>query len=254
MKDSVRQLVALAKTDDPLYQFEGAMALTTVATLDDETKHLVVATDGGLDLFEKLQMSDHVMVRRVSRDGVNFAVRLCCQVGSLTRDSALAQASTEAMVNLVPCIEVSNAMNSFLCNVAVCPCSLTREHHLQGVRDAETPRRSDTLSLGCACQPRRRLRDSPCCCGGPRRRCCFVFGWVRTVGVMFGIVLWCALQAMLAMVSDDDDICTLLEKRELLADVVSMLSEWHEPEMQVCVFESKPGPVAMCCRPEVILR
>lgn len=35
------------------------------------------------------------------------------------------------------------------------------------------------------------------------------------------------------MVSDDDDICALLEKRELLADVVNMLSEWHEPEMQV---------------------
>lgn len=81
VKDSVRQLIMLAKTDDPLYQFEGAMALTTVATLDDETKHLVVATDGGLDLLEKLQMSDHVMVRRVR---CQFWAKLncCARVGA----------------------------------------------------------------------------------------------------------------------------------------------------------------------------
>lgn len=35
------------------------------------------------------------------------------------------------------------------------------------------------------------------------------------------------------MVSDDDEIAALLEKKELLDDMVGMLEEWQEPEMQV---------------------
>ena len=38
---------------------------------------------------------------------------------------------------------------------------------------------------------------------------------------------------MLAMVSDDDEIAALLEKKELLDDMVGMLEEWQEPEMKV---------------------
>jgi hypothetical protein len=43
----------------------------------------------------------------------------------------------------------------------------------------------------------------------------------------------CVGQGMLAMVSDDPEIQALLQKKDLLKSVVSMLAEWNEPEMQV---------------------
>jgi hypothetical protein len=73
----------------------------------------------------------------------------------------------------------------------------------------------------CACEGVRvRARRGVCACACPlcaRLHAC-----------------WIALsQGLLAYVSDDDAICSALEARNLLPNIVGMLEEWHEPEMQV---------------------
>ena len=67
------------RTNDSLYEFEGLMALTTVATLDNETKHLIVTSGEAIDQFEKLQMSDHNMVRRVRTPFLSHKAHPCAR-------------------------------------------------------------------------------------------------------------------------------------------------------------------------------
>ena len=79
VKDSIRHLMQFIRTNDSLYEFEGLMALTTVATLDNETKHLIVTSGEAIDQFEKLQMSDHNMVRRVRTPFLSHKAHPCAR-------------------------------------------------------------------------------------------------------------------------------------------------------------------------------
>jgi len=77
---SIKPLIHLVKDNDSsdLQQFEALLALTNLASVDDETKGKIVS-EKGIHIFHLAMFSDHLMVRR---------------------------AATEAMSNLLPHVEL----------------------------------------------------------------------------------------------------------------------------------------------------
>ncbi|KAI8339066.1 armadillo-type protein [Chlamydoabsidia padenii] len=69
MLDLVRPLLALCKDDNQLRQFEGLMALTNMASMDDQVRHKIDNEDG-MPVFENLQLSSNDMVQRAATEMV----------------------------------------------------------------------------------------------------------------------------------------------------------------------------------------
>ncbi|SAM05994.1 hypothetical protein [Absidia glauca] len=69
MLDLVRPLLTLCKDDNQLRQFEGLMALTNMASTDDQVRHKIDTADG-MAIFENLQLSSNDMVQRAATEMV----------------------------------------------------------------------------------------------------------------------------------------------------------------------------------------
>ncbi|KAI8332961.1 armadillo-type protein [Choanephora cucurbitarum] len=67
--DMVRPFLALCRDTHPLRQFEGLMALTNLASVEDRVRLLVENADG-MNTFENLQLSDHPMIQRAATEMV----------------------------------------------------------------------------------------------------------------------------------------------------------------------------------------
>ncbi|KAF7724214.1 hypothetical protein EC973_001233 [Apophysomyces ossiformis] len=67
--DLVRPLLNLCKDEKQLRQFEGLMALTNLASVDDQIR-LKIVDEGGLPIFENLQLSNHTMIQRAATEMV----------------------------------------------------------------------------------------------------------------------------------------------------------------------------------------
>ncbi|KAI8925693.1 hypothetical protein BC831DRAFT_459799 [Entophlyctis helioformis] len=67
--EAVRPLIALCRGKLLLRQFEALMALTNLASMNDDVRALVVR-EGGLPVMEELQFSDHAMVRRAATEAI----------------------------------------------------------------------------------------------------------------------------------------------------------------------------------------
>ncbi|KAG0170584.1 Protein unc-45 A [Apophysomyces sp. BC1034] len=65
--DLVRPFLNLCKDDKQLRQFEGLMALTNLASVDDQIRLKIVDEDG-LVAFENLQLSSHTMIQRAATE------------------------------------------------------------------------------------------------------------------------------------------------------------------------------------------
>ncbi|KAJ3045939.1 Protein unc-45 A [Rhizophlyctis rosea] len=65
----VRPLITLLNGESELRQFEGLMALTNLASMDEEVRGRIVA-GGGVKAMEYLQFSDNEMVRRAATEGL----------------------------------------------------------------------------------------------------------------------------------------------------------------------------------------
>ncbi|KAJ3112376.1 hypothetical protein HDU96_004621 [Phlyctochytrium bullatum] len=65
----VRPLVSLCNSDKELYQFEGLMALTNLASLDDAMRSRIVQMKG-VKAMEFLQFSDNPLVRRAATEAL----------------------------------------------------------------------------------------------------------------------------------------------------------------------------------------
>lgn len=62
-----RPLLGLCKNGTTLQQFEGLMALTNMASVDDSIRQKLV-DEGGVSMFENLQLSNHDMVQRAATE------------------------------------------------------------------------------------------------------------------------------------------------------------------------------------------
>ncbi|CAO3587936.1 unnamed protein product [Absidia cylindrospora] len=69
MLDLVRPLLTLCKDDNQLRQFEGLMALTNMASMDDQVRYMIDGADG-MAVFENLQLSSNDMVQRAATEMV----------------------------------------------------------------------------------------------------------------------------------------------------------------------------------------
>lgn len=67
--DLVRPFLALCKDNAQLRQFEGLMALTNLASVDDRVRQLIEHADG-MSVFENLQLSNNDMVQRAATEMV----------------------------------------------------------------------------------------------------------------------------------------------------------------------------------------
>ncbi|OAD01080.1 hypothetical protein MUCCIDRAFT_164985 [Mucor lusitanicus CBS 277.49] len=67
--DLVRPFLALCKDTAQLRQFEGLMALTNLASVDDRVRQLIEHADG-MSVFENLQLSNNDMVQRAATEMV----------------------------------------------------------------------------------------------------------------------------------------------------------------------------------------
>ncbi|CAO3634083.1 unnamed protein product [Mucor fragilis] len=67
--DLVRPFLALCKDNAQLRQFEGLMALTNLASVDDRVRQLIEHADG-MSIFENLQLSNNDMVQRAATEMV----------------------------------------------------------------------------------------------------------------------------------------------------------------------------------------
>ncbi|KAJ3054508.1 Protein unc-45 A [Rhizophlyctis rosea] len=65
----VRPLISLVQNESELKQFEGLMALTNLASVDDEVRTRIVKA-GGVKAMEFLQFSDNLMVRRAATEAL----------------------------------------------------------------------------------------------------------------------------------------------------------------------------------------
>jgi hypothetical protein len=67
--DLVRPFLELCKDTSQLRQFEGLMALTNLASVDDRVRHLIEHAEG-MSIFENLQLSNNDMVQRAATEMV----------------------------------------------------------------------------------------------------------------------------------------------------------------------------------------
>ncbi|TPX43689.1 hypothetical protein SeMB42_g03247 [Synchytrium endobioticum] len=65
----VRPLVTLCGSESELCQFEGLMALTNLASMDDNIRGRIVAAKG-VSVMETLQFSDNIMIRRTATEAL----------------------------------------------------------------------------------------------------------------------------------------------------------------------------------------
>ncbi|KAH6591603.1 hypothetical protein BASA50_008577 [Batrachochytrium salamandrivorans] len=65
----VRPLISLCTGDTLLQQFEALMALTNIASVNDDVRARIIASDG-IRAMENLQFLDHVMVRRAATEAL----------------------------------------------------------------------------------------------------------------------------------------------------------------------------------------
>ncbi|ORY97867.1 armadillo-type protein [Syncephalastrum racemosum] len=64
----VRPFLNLCKDNAQLRQFEGLMALTNLASVDDDSVRLKIVAEDGMTTFENLQLSNHTMVQRAATE------------------------------------------------------------------------------------------------------------------------------------------------------------------------------------------
>ncbi len=65
----VRPFVALLKSDKGLQQFEGLMALTNVASINNESRQRIIS-EGGVPLMESLMFEEHELIRRAATEAL----------------------------------------------------------------------------------------------------------------------------------------------------------------------------------------
>ena len=71
----VRPLVQLLKSDEGLQQFEGLMALTNLASINDEVRKRILQ-EGGVPLMESLMFEEHELIRRASTEALCNMIQL----------------------------------------------------------------------------------------------------------------------------------------------------------------------------------
>ena len=71
----VRPLVSLLKADHGLMQFEGLMALTNLAAMNDDVRRRIVK-EGGVTLMESLMFEEHEMIRRAATEALCNMIHL----------------------------------------------------------------------------------------------------------------------------------------------------------------------------------
>lgn len=64
----VRPFLNLCKDSAQLRQFEGLMALTNLASVEDDAIRLKIVAEDGMTTFENLQLSNHTMVQRAATE------------------------------------------------------------------------------------------------------------------------------------------------------------------------------------------
>lgn len=69
MLEVIRPLVRLLKSDNGLQQFEALMALTNLASTNDDARHRIIK-EGGVPLMESLMFEEHELIRRASTEAL----------------------------------------------------------------------------------------------------------------------------------------------------------------------------------------
>ncbi|KAI8335623.1 armadillo-type protein [Blakeslea trispora] len=67
MLDLVKPMLNLCQASHPLQQFEGLMALTNLASVEERVR-LLIENAGAMNTFETLQLSDHPMIQRAATE------------------------------------------------------------------------------------------------------------------------------------------------------------------------------------------
>lgn len=71
----VRPLVSLLKSENGLQQFEGLMALTNLAAMNDDMRRRILK-EGGVSLMESLMFEEHELIRRAATEALCNMIQL----------------------------------------------------------------------------------------------------------------------------------------------------------------------------------